>query len=86
MIVGEFIRGTTFANNHINIDQKNYLKRLKESELADVNKLIRKLETQLESFTKRMTTIYLPKDISRLIDLMTTFGVTLTQVDLHLKR
>ena len=86
VVAGEFIRANSFAINHIDNHQKNYLKRLKESELADLNKLIKRLEIQLESFSKRCTTIYLPKDILRLIDMMTTFGVTLTQVTLHLKK
>ena len=62
------------------------MKRLKESELEDVEKLVRKLSIQLESFDKRSATIYMPKDITRLIDMMTTFGVTLYQLEFHLKK
>ena len=34
-----FIRATSFAIAHIDSNQKNYLKRLKEKELADLNKI-----------------------------------------------
>lgn len=44
VVAGEFIRANSFAINHIDNHQKNYLKRLKESELADLNKLIKRLE------------------------------------------
>jgi len=33
-----------------------------------------------------MHMIYMPKDVSRLVDMMTTFGVTLKQVETHLKQ
>ena len=85
MMIGDFVRATSFAIGHIDHNQKSYLKRLKESELQDVEKLLRKLKIQQDSFEKRSETIYLPKDITRLIDIMTTFGVTLHQVELHLK-
>lgn len=38
----------------------------------------------MQSFEKRTETIYLPKDICRLIDMLTTFALTLCQVELHL--
>lgn len=85
-LAGGFTRAASFAIAHIDGNQKSYLKRLKESELADLNKLVKKLEIQLESFSRRCTSIYLPKDLQRLIDMMTTFGVTLMQVELHLQR
>lgn len=80
---GDLIRATSFAIQHID-SQKSYLKRLKESELANLSQTMTKLQVQKESFTKRMKVIYMPKDISRLIDMVTTFGVTLKQVEIHL--
>ena len=43
-IVGDYIRAASFAIQHVDVNQKNYLKRLKESELSDVGKLLRKLQ------------------------------------------
>lgn len=82
---GDFMRAQSFAIQHIDQNQKSYLKRLKESELADLNKTMRKLTVQLDSYGNRAKMVYMPKDVNRLIDMMTTFGGTIKQVELYLK-